>query len=100
MSLHRVKLPCVYILCSRHHGTLYIGVTSDLVKRVWEHRSGFVEGFTKRYNVHRLVWFETHETMESAICREKALKEWKRLWKIQLIEEANPSWRDLYSKIL
>jgi len=100
MSPHRVRLPCVYILCSQRHGTLYIGVTADLVKRVWEHRGGFVGGFTKRYNVHRLVWWETHETMESAISREKALKEWKRAWKIQLIENANPNWRDLYDEIL
>jgi len=79
---------------------LYIGVTSDLVKRLWEHRGGFVEGFTQRYRVHRLVWFERHETMESAISREKAMKEWKRAWKIELIEEANPEWRDLYHEIV
>ena len=94
------KLPCVYILASRRNGTLYVGVTSDLVKRVWEHRNDAVDGFTKQYGVHDLVWYERHETMESAIAREKALKEWKRQWKLRLIEEANPGWRDLYAEIL
>jgi putative endonuclease len=94
------KLPCVYILASRRNGTLYVGVTSDLVKRVWEHRNNAVDGFTKQYGVHDLVWYERHETMESAIAREKALKEWKRQWKLRLIEEANPGWRDLYAEIL
>jgi len=88
------------MLCSRQNGTLYIGVTADLVKRVWEHRGGFVEGFTKRYQIHHLVWYERHETMESAISREKAMKEWKRAWKIELIERENPEWRDLYEEIL
>ena len=90
----------VYILASRRNGTLYVGVTSDLVKRVWEHRNNAVDGFTKQYGVHDLVWYERHETMESAIAREKALKEWKRQWKLRLIEEANPGWRDLYAEIL
>ena len=94
------KLPCVYILASRRNGTLYVGVTSDLVKRVWEHKNDAVDGFTKQYGVHDLVWYERHETMESAIAREKALKEWKRQWKLRLIEEANPGWRDLYAEIL
>jgi len=94
------KLPCVYILASRRNGTLYVGVTSDLVKRVWEHRNDAADGFTKQYGVHDLVWYERHETMESAIAREKALKEWKRQWKLRLIEEANPGWRDLYAEIL
>ncbi len=94
------KHPCVYILASRRNGTLYVGVTSDLVKRVWEHKSDAVKGFTERYRVHTLVWFEQHESMESAISREKAIKEWKRRWKLDLIERQNPKWRDLYSEIL
>jgi len=84
------KQPAVYILASKRNGTLYIGVTSDLVKRIWEHRNDMVEGFTKRYNVHRLVWYELYENMESAIEREKRLKEWKRKWKLELIESTNP----------
>jgi putative endonuclease len=95
-----MKQPCVYILASGWDGTLYVGVTSDLIKRVWEHKNDLIEGFTKTYRVHCLVWFERHETMESAIQREKAIKEWKRAWKIELIEESNPKWRDLYSELL
>jgi putative endonuclease len=94
------KHPCVYILASRRNGTLYVGVTSDLVKRVWEHQNNLVEGFTKRYGVHTLVWFEQHETMESAIAREKAIKEWRRRWKLDLIEQQNPEWRDLYEDVV
>ena len=94
------RQPCVYILASRRNGTLYVGVTSDLVKRVWEHKSDIVEGFTERYSVHILVWFEQHDTMESAISREKAIKEWKRRWKLELIERQNPEWRDLYPEIV
>ncbi|MGN6321810.1 MAG: GIY-YIG nuclease family protein [Dyella sp.] len=90
------RQPCVYILSSGRRGTLYIGVTSDLIKRVWQHKNHVVEGFTNRYDVHRLVWLELHETMESAILREKAIKNWKRNWKIRLIEEENPHWIDLY----
>ena len=90
------KQPCVYILASRRNGTLYIGVTSALIKRVWEHKNAAVEGFTKRYGVHMLVWFELHENMLNAIAREKALKEWKRKWKLDLIEATNPDWHDLY----
>ena len=90
----------VYILASRKNGTLYIGVTSDLVKRIWEHKSDVVDGFTKRYCVHYLVWFETHESMVEAIAREKALKEWQRSWKIELIKKTNPGWRDLYQEIV
>jgi putative endonuclease len=92
--------PCVYMLASKRNGTLYVGVTSDLVKRVWEHKSGAVDGFTKRYGVHVLVWYEVHETMESAIAREKAIKEWKRDWKLKLVEHGNPNWRDLYSDVI
>jgi putative endonuclease len=95
-----VKQPCVYMLASRRNGTLYVGVTSDLIKRVWEHRNNSIEGFTRRYGVHTLVWFEQHDRMESAITREKAIKEWKRLWKLELIERENPEWRDLYADIL
>jgi len=94
------KQPAVYILASKRNGTLYIGVTSDLVKRIWEHRNDMVEGFTKRYNVHRLVWYELHENMESAIEREKRLKEWKRKWKLELVESTNPNWLDLYYTIV
>lgn len=89
----------VYILASKRNGTLYIGVTSDLKKRVWEHKNDVVEGFTKTYDVHDLVWFESHETTESAITREKQMNEWKREWKIKRIEEMNPEWKDLYEEI-
>ncbi len=82
--------PCVYILASERNGTLYIGVTSDLIKRVWEHKSHLIIGFTQQYQVHQLVWYETSESMESAIVREKQLKEWKRQWKLKLIEKTNP----------
>ena len=92
--------PYVYILASERNGTLYIGVTSDLVKRIWEHKSDFVEGFTKQHQVHTLVWYEMHGNMESAITREKQLKEWKRQWKIELIEKSNPYWNDLYPTIV
>ena len=78
-----MKTPCVYIMASKPHGALYIGVTSDLVWRVWQHRNKVADGFTQRYNVHSLVWYELHETMENAINREKALKKWNRSWKIQ-----------------
>ena len=94
------KQPAVYILASRRNGTLYIGVTSSLAKRVWEHKNDVVEGFTKRYRVHQLVWYELHETMQSAISREKAMKEWKRQWKLELIEKTNPAWKDLYESIV
>ena len=92
--------PCVYLLASRRNGTLYTGVTSDLLKRVWEHKNDVVEGFTKRYGVHRLVWYELHPNMESAIAREKAIKEWKRRWKLELIESLNPDWRDLFEELV
>ena len=95
-----MKTPCVYILSSKRNGTLYTGVKSNLVQRVWEHKSDFVEGFTKRYGVHDLVWYEVHATMESAITREKALKKWNRAWKLELIEKSNPAWKDLYSEIV
>ena len=87
--------PTVYLLASRRHGTLYVGVTSDLIKRIAEHRDGLIEGFTKDYGVNRLVWFEQHATMDAAILREKRIKKWKREWKINLIREQNADWRDL-----
>jgi putative endonuclease len=93
------KQPAVYILASKRNGTLYVGVTSNLVKRIWEHKNDLVEGFTKRYGIHNLVWYEVHETMESAIQREKRVKEWKRAWKLELIESFNPEWQDLYQGI-
>lgn len=94
------KIPCVYILASRRNGTLYVGVTSDLVKRVWEHKCDYIEGFTKRYKVHQLVGYEVHSDMITAISREKALKGWRRRWKLQLIESMNPGWRDLYGELM
>lgn len=87
--------PCIYVLASRPHGTLYVGVTSDLIGRLWQHRSGAVEGFTSRYKVHSLVRYEMFGDMEGAILREKQLKRWRRQWKINLIERANPAWHDL-----
>jgi putative endonuclease len=91
--------PCVYILASRRNGTLYVGVTSNLVKRVWEHKSDLVDGFTRKYEVHGLVYFELHGTMDAAITREKQIKKWKRAWKIEMIEKANLQWRDLWPEI-
>lgn len=92
--------PAVYIVASKRNGTLYIGITSNLVKRIWEHKNNLADGFTKKYKVHQLVWYELHDTMESAIIREKRLKEWKREWKLKLIETFNASWQDLYPSIL
>jgi len=94
------KQPAVYILASKRNGTLYIGVTSDLPKRAWEHKNDVVEGFTKRYSVHRLVYYELHEDMESAIRREKHMKKWNRAWKLELIEKQNPDWSDVWEGIL
>ncbi len=94
------KQPIVYMLASQKYGTLYVGVTSDLVKRVWQHKNNQVDGFTKKYGVHNLVWYEVHRSMEAAIKREKALKNWKRDWKIKRVEELNPDWCDLYSGLL
>ncbi len=85
------------MLASKRNGTLYIGVTSNLAQRIWQHKEDVVEGFTRRYGVHDLVWYELHEMMETAIAREKAMKVWKRAWKTLLIEKANPAWRDLYA---
>ena len=89
----------VYLLASKPYGTLYIGVTADLVQRVWQHREKVADGFTKQYDVTQLVWFETQDEIMPAIKREKQLKEWKRAWKIALIQKSNPYWRDLYADI-
>ena len=91
--------PCVYMMASSRNGTLYIGVTSDLLSRVWQHKNNVVEGFTEKYEVHQLIWYEPHENMESAILREKVLKKWNRIWKLRLIEQFNPEWKDLYEQL-
>jgi putative endonuclease len=90
----------VYLLASTKNGTIYIGVTSDLVKRLYEHKNNLIAGFTKKYAVHRLVYFEIHQDIRQAIIREKQLKKWKRQWKINLIEKENPEWKDLYDDIV
>ena len=89
------RQPCVYILARASHSTLYTGVTSNLPGRIYQHRESVFHGFTQRYGIKRLVWFEAHETMESAILREKRIKRWLRLWKYELVHAANPTWRDL-----
>ena len=91
--------PTVYMLATKPYGTLYIGVTSDLVKRIWEHRNGAVEGFSKRFRVHRLVHFEQFRSMVEAMEREKELKKWRRAWKLALVDKTNPAWRDLWPEI-
>ena len=91
--------PCVYLLASGRNGTLYVGVTYNLAQRVWQHKNDLAQGFTQRYGVHTLVWYEGHDTMESAIVREKAIKGWRRAWKIDLIEGSNPGWRELYEEL-
>jgi putative endonuclease len=95
-----MKQPCVYLLASKRNGTLYIGVTANLVARVSQHRDAQIDGFTRKYGVHMLVWFEFHATMLEAIAREKSLKEWKRAGKIELIEATNPHWLDLYRALV
>jgi putative endonuclease len=94
------RQPCVYMLASKRNGTLYTGVSSNLLKRIWEHKNNLVEGFTNKYGVHTLVWYELHNTMDSAIQREKAIKNWKRAWKVKVIEKINSHWNDLYSDLL
>ena len=94
-----MKQPAVYLLASKRNGTLYVGVTSNLIQRIWQHREGSVGGFSSDYSVKALVWYEMYSTMESAIRREKALKKWNRAWKLKLIEERNPEWIDLWSEI-
>jgi len=93
------KSSYVYILASGLNGTLYIGVTSDLIKRVWQHREGLADGFTKQYGIKNLVWYEVHTDITEAIRREKQLKKWDRNWKVELIQQGNPRWRDLYADI-
>ena len=95
-----VRQPCVYILASKRNGTLYTGVTSNPIQRIWQHKNECAEGFTKKHGVKSLVWHEQHSTMESAIKREKLIKKWKRAWKLNLIENFNPEWKDLYTEIL
>jgi len=90
----------VYILASKRNGTLYVGVTSDLTKRIWEHKNEVADGFTKEYNIKTLVYFEIFDDAENAILREKKLKKWKRIWKLELIEKKNPRWLDLYETIV
>jgi putative endonuclease len=94
--LHRRMQYYVHILASQRNGTLYIGVTNDLVRGTWQHREDAVDGFTSKYGVHMLVWYEIHESIEAAITREKQIKKWNRAWKLRLIEESNPNWQDLY----
>ena len=95
-----VRQPAVYILVNKPNGTLYIGVTSDLLMRAWEHRNDMTEGFTKRYGIHRLVYYELYEDMVSAITREKQMKKWNRSWKLELVERQNPDWNDLWEGIV
>jgi putative endonuclease len=97
--MKREIYPAVYIMASARNGTLYIGVTSNLIQRTWQHREGVVEGFTTQYRIKTLVWYEQHDTMESAITREKSLKKWNRDWKLRLIEASNPDWCDRWPEI-
>ena len=94
-----MKQPVVYMLASKRNGTLYTGVTSDLVQRTWQHKQDAVEGFTSRHGIHQLVWYELHDSMETAIQRETQIKKWNRAWRIRLIEATNPYWNDLYPEI-
>ena len=92
--------PAVYILANQRNGTMYVGVTGDLIRRIHEHKSGLVTGFSQRYQTHKLVYFEQHDTMDNAITREKQIKKWNRKWKLEMIEANNPEWEDLYESIL
>ena len=92
-------MPCVYILTNKRNGTLYIGVTSDLPQRIWQHKNGFVDSFSKKNNLDKLVYYEVHDDMSFAITREKQLKKWNRKWKLRIIEDLNPLWQDLYCKV-
>jgi putative endonuclease len=98
-SIGGMKHPCVYMLANHYRGTLYVGVTSDLRIRAWQHRTDAIPGFTSRYGIKTLVWFEEHPDMYSAIQREKRIKEWRRAWKVDLIERSNPEWRDLFPRV-
>jgi len=95
-----MKQPCVYIMASKPNGTLYVGVTSDLIQRVWQHKESLVKGFTSKYNIKMLVWYELHGSMQEAITREKSIKKWQRQWKIELIVSINPEWEDLFPTLL
>jgi len=95
-----MRQPCVYIMTNRPNGTLYVGVTTDIARRAWEHRSGLVDGFTKRYGLKRLVYVEPHQTIAAALQREKNLKHWSRAWKVGLILKSNPGWNDLYDSLV
>jgi putative endonuclease len=95
MPLHQTNRPCVYILANRRNGTIYVGVTTDLVKRIYEHKNELFGGFTKEYGIKQLVWYETHDDLYAARARERAIKKWNRQWKIELIEKVNPYWLDL-----
>ncbi len=94
------KAPAIYILANKTHGVLYIGVTSNLIQRIWQHKNHLVDGFSSKYKTSKLVYFEQHSEMLTAISREKQLKKWNRSWKIELIEKTNPQWLDLYSSII
>lgn len=94
------KLHCVYLMASRHNGTLYCGSTSNLIQRVYQHKTQAVAGFTSRHHVHRLVWFEAHGDARSMVVRERQIKEWRRAWKVRLVETDNPMWHDLYGELL
>lgn len=100
IQIHMLNSYYVYILASQRNGTLYVGVTNDPIKRVWQHKNNLMDGFTKKYGVHKLVYFEETNDIESAIKREKLLKRWKRQWKLKLIEEKNPNWKDLYNDLI
>jgi len=94
-----MKQPCVYILTNKRYGTLYIGVTSNLARRIWEHKNDCADGFSKKHRLRQLVYMEPHDTMEAAIVREKRLKKWNRAWKVRLIQTLNPDWNDLYGML-
>jgi putative endonuclease len=100
MDAIMLKEPAVYILSNCKNGTLYIGVTSNLVQRVYQHKHDLVDGFSKKYQTHKLVYYEIHASMESAILKEKQLKRWERQWKVRIIDKSNPEWKDLYSELL
>ena len=101
MGIHIImKTYYVYILASKRNGTLYIGVTNDLIRRVYEHKNDLIDGFTKKYGVHRLVYYEQYDDVVNAIQREKRLKKWNRQWKIELIEKENPEWKDIYLQLI
>ena len=100
MAKKNMKESYVYIMANRCNGTFYIGATVDIIRRVWEHKEGITEGFTKRYGIHRLVYYEIHDDIANALLRKKQLKKWKRHWKFRLIEENNENWDDLYDSLL